>query len=264
MWCAAHVIMEGSPVPVELLMIRRTALFCLVLAACASPSFAQYGRSEVAWNDCGAAGTAARTFACNTNTGSEQIIVSFHPGTATDAVYQFQTVLTVGTLLYDVIPDWWAFTPTTGCRRTSLLASGDFSAASGACADPWFGAAFTQTTVTGQFYFGDPAFRRLVIRATVGIPYAAAAPLDPNTEYYGERLTLNHQKTVGTGACAGCSQPLCIALSSASTVANPDNPVTTSLWPSVQAAIVWNGGASCDRLVPAKNRTWGAIKTLYR
>ncbi len=248
----------------------RTSLVtsALLALACtgvlALPARAQYGAVRLAWSDCGSAGATARAFACNTNTGSDVLYVSFKPGNATDAIYQFDTMLSIGLEDYSVVPDWWAFTPVTGCRRGSLLASGDFTSASGACADPWMGQAFASLTVTPVYLF-DGQLRRIVLRASATIPSAAAAPLDPATEYYGLRLTVNHLKTVGSGACAGCAQGICIGLNSSgsSTLANPANPVRTSLFPDRGYSVIWNGGTSCERLTPARNRTWGALKSLY-
>ena len=244
--------------------MRRLGVVILLLVSLAAPARAQYGSVRLAWNDCGSAGTSARAFACNTNTGSDVLHVSFQPGNATDAVYRFDTVVVIGYESFAAIPDWWSFVPVTGCRRGSLLASADFTASSGACADPWMGQAFTSLSVTTA-YLMEGSYRRHYLRVSATLPTAAAVPLDPATEYYGVRLTLNHQKTVGAGACGGCAQSVCLALDpyGSRTYADPANPVQTSLYPSFGYSVVWNGEGSCDRLVPVKNRTWGALKSLY-
>ncbi|MBI5168428.1 MAG: hypothetical protein HZA61_02970 [Candidatus Eisenbacteria bacterium] len=245
--------------------MRRLGFSLLLLALLSGPAHAQYGAVRIAWDDCGSAGATARTFACNTNSGVEVIVVSFKPANSTDAVYQFDTRLALGYESFEVIPDWWAFVPVTGCRRGSLIASADFTSASGACADPWMGQAFTSLSVTRYDIF-DTQLRREIVQVTTAIPFASAAPLDAATEYYGVRLIVNHQKTVGTGACAGCAQGMCVGLfgSGSSTLANPANPVRSSLFPRNGYSVTWNGGTSCDRLVPARNATWGALKSLYR
>lgn len=244
--------------------MRVFGLTLLLLALFVVPASAQHGSVRLMWNQCGAAGTNARTFACNTNSGSDALILSFKPANATDAIYQFETSLTIGYQDFSVMPDWWSLAPVTGCRRGTLTASAGFSSAGGACEDPWLGQGFATVTVT-QLNIMDGALRRLRVNVVAAIPLSAAAPLDPATEYYAARLTLNHQKTVGTGACGGCAQSMCIAFNSSAsyTTANPDSPVRTALWTDFGESVVWNGTESCERLVPVRNATWGAIKSLY-
>ncbi len=244
----------------------RVALLSLLAAGClaASSALAQSGRAYLAWDDCSAAGVSARSFACNSNAGSESIVMSFRPANATDSIHQLDAWLAIGDENFSVMPAWWSLL-NTGCRPMSLRASVDFTSSSGTCADPWYGTGFASLSLT-QFAIFDNQLRRLVVHATVGIPFAAAAPLDPGTEYYGVRFTLNHAKTVGSGACSGCEQPMCLSLYSyCSTTANPEAPVSRNLSPEPgYTGIVWNGGQRCSRLTPTSNRTWGALKSLYR
>lgn len=242
------------------------ALICLLTASCfpAALALAQSGYAYLAWDDCSSAGVSTRSFACNTNSGSESIVMSFRPANATDPIYRLDAWLAVGDEAFSVLPDWWSLLA-TGCRTTSLRANADFTPTSGACTDPWYGTGFVTLAVT-KFAIFDSQLRRLVIHAAVEIPHAAAAPLDPATEYYGVRLVLNHAKTVGTGACAGCEQPMCLSLYPyCSTTANPASPIarTLSLDPGF-TGIVWNGGQRCSRLTATRNRTWGTLKSLYR
>lgn len=245
-------------------MNLRVALVALLLSLAADTACAEFGHSQLAWDDCGDAGAPTRTFACNTNAGSEVIVFSFRPSNSVDAVFQVEVSLAVGYESLAPVPDWWSFVPTTGCRATSMRASADFTSASGACADPWFGLGFVNAQVTPISYFGDGVLRRQLIRLTATIPNAAAVPLDPAIEYYGVRLIINHQKTAGAGSCAGCSEGMCIAIANASSLANPSNPVRSELWNYGRRSITWNSGERCDRLVPVRNRTWGALKSIHR
>lgn len=244
--------------------MRAFGITLLLLAALAVPARAQHGSVRLMWTHCGAAGTNARTFACNTNSGSDALILSFKPANATDAIYQFETSLTVGDQDFSLIPDWWAFVPATGCRRGLLTANAGFSSAGGACEDPWLGQGLATVAVTPLTII-DGGVRRLRLNVVAAIPTSAAAPLDPASEYFAVRLTLGHQKSVGTGACAGCALPMCIAFNPGAsyTVANPANPTRTVLWTDFGESVVWNGTTSCERLVPVRNATWGAIKSLY-
>ncbi len=126
------------------------------------------------------------------------------------------------------------------------------------------GQAFGTTTVAAVPLIPDGLLRRERIRVQMRVPNAAATALDPGIEYYGLRINITHAKTVGTGACVGCAAPMCLALGPASLVRNPASPQNVSLPQSDHHAVVWNGTTSCDRLVPARNRTWGTLKSLYR
>ena len=100
-------------------MLRPLARFCAVafLLFTASPALA--GPLNLRWNACwGDGGVANKTFACNTNTGSDVISASFVP---------FRTVLGVTGLESRVDlsfptapPAWWQFRAAGSCRQTSL------------------------------------------------------------------------------------------------------------------------------------------------
>lgn len=245
--------------------MRRLLLAFGLLATIATSAFAQSdGSVSLAFDDCGAAGVPARTFACNSNSGSEVLYVSFRPPSGLTDVFGLDVDVMVGTIDLAVLPDWWSFLPTVGCRRTALSVSGSFAGTSGACEDPWGGQAFGTTVVSSVPMLPDGLLRRERIRVQMRIPNAAATSLDPAVEYYGVRISIAHAKTVGTGACSGCSAPMCLALGPASLVHRPANPGNVALVQTDRHAVVWNGTSSCDRLVPARNRTWGMLKSLYR
>lgn len=246
-------------------MMRRLILALSLLAAFAVPSSAQsYGVSSLAWSDCGAAGVSARTFACNTNTGSEQLVVSFRPPAGVTDAFEYDADLIVGVIDFTTVPDWWNFLTPSGCRRTSVTVSANLSFPSGACEDPWTGLAFALVSASPLITTGGGAMVRERLHVTVALPNASPVPLDPATDYYGLRMSISHAKTTGTGACTGCSQPMCITLGSTSLLTNPANPQQLVFSQTPIHSVSWNGGQTCDRLVAVKNRTWGALKTLYR
>lgn len=245
--------------------MRVFGVVLLLSVVLAMPALAQHGAAHLMWSDCASGGTNARTFACTTNSGTDALILSFQPANAADSIYRFETALTIGDLDFSVLPDWWSFVPVTGCRRASLTSSASFTSVSGACEDPWMGRGFSLATVTPQ-YVNDAGVHQLRVNVVVDIPYSAAVPLDPATEYFAARLAINHQKTVGAGSCAGCAQSMCISISTGAsyTVANPANPTRSPLWSDHGSSVVWNGITSCERFVPVRNATWGTIKSLYR
>jgi len=82
-------------------------------------------------------------------------------------------------------------------------------------------------------------------------------------------------KTVGTGACAGCQTGVCIVFNSIllntpilandRTLSGPSNGTDSNY-------CMWQGGGNptvgvitgCPAATPTKQRTWGAVKALYR
>ena len=82
------------------------------------------------------------------------------------------------------------------------------------------------------------------------------------TEYYSFTLRINHSKTVGTGACGGCSTPIYIMLAqvNVTTPTLADNRLLAGpLDGAVSDLVSWNALP-----VPVRASSWGAVKSLYR
>jgi hypothetical protein len=82
---------------------------------------------------------------------------------------------------------------------------------------------------------------------------------------------INHAKTVGTGACAGCTVPMCIVFGSdrITTPVAANNVLLTggANGPSSFFA-TWQGPTGpapfgCPYPVPTLRSSWGAVKALY-
>ncbi|MFN8589166.1 MAG: hypothetical protein U0704_15345 [Candidatus Eisenbacteria bacterium] len=247
-------------------MLRRLLPFVIACVVLFGTGTACAEGVSLAWSDCGAAGSTARSFACNSNTGTDDLYLSFVPPTGVNAFYEIEAIVQVGTVDFAPVPDWWNFVSFTGCRRASLLTTHNIPISTGACVDPYALApsTLTQQVATALVLFGDGVTRRMQLRAVVTLAVADTLALDPGTEYYGVRWRFNHTRTVGTGACAGCTQAMCLALGRVLLRSGPAQPVEFALPQTAQHAVTWNGGSSCDRLVPVRNRTWGALKSLYR
>jgi hypothetical protein len=67
----------------------------------------------------------------------------------------------------------------------------------------------------------NPATAQALLVAAV--PASIAQQLSAGMEYYGFKLILSSVKTVGTGACTGCSTPVCITLSQLKVVASDNS-----------------------------------------
>ena len=112
---------------------------------------------------------------------------------------------------------------------------------------------------------GDPRRARIIGSiAYSGDPVVMA----PGTEYYSMRLRINSAKTVGTGACAGCLDPVCVVLNQVRIAQPAPDPTYAIENPRDNNFTTWQGGAvggaGCPGVVPTQNRSWGQVKSLYR
>jgi len=199
-----------------------------------------------------------KTFACDTNVGSASLTASFAFEWAAWTYYMDAKL----DLQSDSpqLPDWWQFTCPAGCRAGSMSVSADFTGAPGGCADPWLGRAqVTWYWVTAAIpgpYQPVTAPSRARLKVSMEFPQVTFIP---NQEYYAFRVTLNYARSTGSGACAGCATPVTI--------------VFNDLWiltghltaPLSNACLRWqaDGTTPCSA-TPARNSTWGQVKSLYR
>lgn len=240
----------------------------VVLAALAFPWLApaRAGAEPVAhlsWNDCGASGVVTRAFACNTNSGAEELIVSFVPPEGVETFTGIDARIRVWPPTPS-LPPWWAL-GTGGCRSASLRVQA-FAPGTSACPTPW---------TPEHFTFVEFNAAAQEIRAAVNLNHGQEHPLDPAVEYYGLRLTINHAKSAGSGACEGCSMPVGMYLSrlwmfqgAEFTFVFPLPEVPYVNWqcsggPVVEQGVV-TGWQFTDCATPAQGRTWGQIKALFR
>ena len=242
-------------------MTKLIRLSALVIGLSLVASIASAAGVNLAWTDCGSFGAQNKTFACNVNTGSDVLYGSFVPPAGV-------TKLTGNEMVLDLLTEnpaftqWWQFKNVGSCRQTSLAAS--FAAnASGNCGDYWSGQASggLASYVVGQSGMTNRA-RVLLVCA---VDQNLAGPVDNTTEYYSFALTMNHAKTVGTGACTGCTDKVCIVLNSIKLTQPVGVGDFTVSDPVTSQIATWQGEATATCLpVPARNRTWGQVKSLYR
>lgn len=254
--------------------MRRFAALCLGLIALAAIApRARAAGVNLAWNDCGNFGSCNQTFACDTNgPGVFTLVGSFVPP---EGVTQFVGEELVVDFLANgaQIPDWWQFKNTGTCRQTAFNASVDFFSGPDHCLDYWQGqgaGGIAAWRVGGAIGSGYPAnYGRLTM--AFAVPPNLVTGLDSSAEYYAFKLTFTKAKTVGTGACAGCDVPVAAVFSSCRLVQPAgvgDFPLTQwqdwafASWQNATYH-VYDVGYSCPP-VPAKNKTWGSIKSLYR
>jgi hypothetical protein len=93
--------------------------------------------------------------------------------------------------------------------------------------------------------------------------------IDGVSEYYFFRIGFSNAKTTGAGGCSGCADGACLVLSEVhlSQTVNPADVIIINAlsrnyvtWQSTGA----NVPGGCPSTTPARNTTWGGIKSLYR
>jgi len=256
--------------------MKKITLLCgLLLAVTATVAAAGPGVG-LTWLNCSTdGGVQNRSFACNSNAGSNQLVGTFELGASLPGVVGTEIVIDIATA-GAVLPAWWEFKNVGTCRTASLTMNQVLSAAAVNCIDWAQGAS---AGGIGAYNIGarGPNTARMV--AALAVAASGAADLEPGTEYFSFNLLINNAKSVGTGSCAGCSTPACIVFNSINVVPpapapgvklsgglNPGSDFAT--WQG-GAGVITNppqggGGSGCPAATPTTNKTWGQVKTLYR
>lgn len=221
-------------------------------------------RATLRWNDCGDAGQTARSIACNTNEGASELVVSFMPPAWLEQLTGFSSAIEIVPYA-DELPSWWKVFVPTSCRPDvlSLILAPDAST-SPVCVQPW--PAVPGGSITSYSYQGvHPNWWGNNARVTLaaGVPTSWVGPVSPDSEYFAYRLRIGHARTSGADACDGCAMAACLELRSLSLwqPAGVGDVELAEGWRTVG----WQGTRhfpSC--YTPTHNRTWGAIKSLYR
>jgi hypothetical protein len=226
----------------------------LVLAA--SPARAGV---NLFWENCGSeGGIVLETFACDINTGAHTLVASFVSEADFPQLVGFEAVVDLCSM-GNPFPDWWQFQADGSCRQSALTASADFSNSPGLnCHDLWGGG-------------GGPTLLSYVVspgswnkaRAVVTYFPLQLSDIMAGTEYYGFKLRVANTNTIGTDACTGCTIPICFVLNQIRLISS--NSTTDLTSPDMNYAAHWQQTVpGCPFIVPAANRTWGQVKSLYR
>jgi len=243
------------------------------------------GSIALNWDQCYGDGSIYnKTFACDTNSGVEEIVISATPPTDIPAVLAMQADIFLMSSGASLAP-WWNLA--TGCRSgppSALSASFNFTTdPPSSCLDPWQGAAAGGSAYTSGFPSPNGARAQMV--CAVAAPVAVLA----GRELRVAKVVINHSKTVGAGACAGCSDPMCIVLRIVEFDQNPGLGNSFLVQPKAGTnsdLLTWQPGVtpqrtfvdcdpgqnphSCEKtlqcvsVTPTSRSTWGAIKSMYR
>jgi hypothetical protein len=254
-------------------MKKVTILVAAMLAL--SASFAMASGINFYVGECGA-GTTTNTVTntCTTNSGTAFIA---YGSVIIPAVTKTGFIGTVG--IVDVqnngatVDDWWRADACRGTTPFSLVTDG--TAATAACAGTvWDTAAPAGNNIQPQYQVAgsnQPLNRfRFVLGAVLLPSDAYDLTGDNTTELIDFKWTMLKAKSVGTGSCAGCANGVCMVLNeiqfqglndqSEADFLRVTNPITNQFISYNAAA----GIPTCPDAVPVRNRTWGAVKALYR
>jgi hypothetical protein len=261
--------------------MKKVILLCgMLLAVTASLASAGAG-TNLRWTNCFIdAGAQNQAFACNTNANTpasikHHLIGSFQLGadlTQVSGVSFIVDLASAGASL----PPWWQFKNVGTCRATSLNFSPAIPGSAVSCAD-WApvlpGGGLASYTV-GVF---GPTSARMI--AGFAVPATALADLLGGQEYFAFDATIDNTKTVGTGSCAGCDVPVCIAMHEIIVATPPvagepsrDVRLDTPANGTDSDVALWQGGAGanslrgagCPAATPTRSSTWSSVKSLYR
>ncbi len=248
--------------------MRTIVLVLLLLCAHVAP--AASAGINLSWDVCGSLGAASRFFACDTNAGEHTLVGSFVVPAGIDSLNGNSMVVDIRSSC-PTLPDWWRIQAAGSCRQDGAIASFDFTTDPLNCYDYWKGRAFGGFRYAAGY--GGVYSARLLLAAAIHT--AEAGPVAEGTEVYSFKFEINNTKTVGVGACEGCQAGTCIVLNSIKLTQNPGSAAGTRFLgnPADRNYVTWQFvaqpdvmsvcvGGSCP--VPAKQRTWGQLKSLYR
>lgn len=240
------------------------ALLALCTSLCLASGLNFSITSNATLADCWAGlPSSSATFACNSNTGTAFACVgSVIPAVDVNHFISASVVVDIQ-VSGAVLPAWWQ-TQSGQCRQAAISLSFDPSVLGASCPPIWL----TNPTPIQTVQNGVNGPNRVRV---LGI--AAVLPADEQvvaadgTEYAVFKLNISRAKTIGAAPCAGCNTGAAIVLNEIK-LGQPagapggDTRVTNqadNYCNTMQAA-----APVCPGATPTHNRTWGAVKSLYR
>jgi hypothetical protein len=222
------------------------------------------GEAHLTWDDCWVgAGRESRTFSCDTNGGTDELVVAFVLYEATDDFVGTEIVLDMESET-PTLPDWWQLWNQGACREAGLSISTDFSNPpheAGFCTTAWQDVPLGGIGAYQTALYPPPPPLNVPApnRARLKLAYttAGAWPLAANVNYSLARIIFSHAKTVGDSTCGGCATPMCMGAVVKLT------GFSWRLWLSSDC-VAWQGGSQCCFAILEPNRTWKQIRALQR
>lgn len=245
----------------------RASVFSTTLLAIALAGGARAGGLALRWDHCLGEGNGVfvRSFACDTNLGADRVVGSFVTDLDVRPVVGLEITVYVSTCPFVVgdpcpaaIPPWWTFFATGTCRQSSLTADFYNDPANAVC-EPW-----TPGVLAGGIDYTVGFFTASMarLRAVSAVALSDTAEVLAGHEYTAFTLTIDHRRTVGTGACGGCTQALGLYINTIRVVTLNDvndYVVATPLGSQAQDLVYWQSAP-----IPTRASTWAGVKALYR
>jgi hypothetical protein len=243
--------------------MKKTLLFTTVLLALTVSVAAAAGGFNLTWGSIcyTESPVPSLVFACATNTGTAGILTtSFAIDAEMTDLVGIEWAID-GQSDTPTLPDWWqvSIAPSADCRAGKATFNSNYTAVESAtCVDWTAGAGFNAPNYT---WTGNR------VHITLGTAIDASGPYDAvaGQEYYSGGVTILNSKTVGTGACTGCSTGMVFAQNhfTAAGLAGRRDDFETTLTGGNQC-LSWNNASTLCEIVPVRATTWGQIKSLYR
>ncbi len=272
-------------------------LVLVITAALATAGAASAAPLSLAWDQClPEGGIQHKYFACDTNARNEVLVASFVSPVDMPNLLGVPAVIEGRTAGSVPLPDWWQVYNPGSCRQTAVAVSADFLSSPGtACTDPWQGEGTFAGVTACYTYEHQPPFPlpfvmpdAFSLRVVAALSTSNGVPITAGREYYAFKLILSHARSTGAGSCAGCATGLCLTLKQLTlapesgsqvelvadhgTFQDPYVGTAVATWECAEEHVSYAGhgpldiycvpGANCS--VPARSRTWGSIKALYR
>ncbi len=240
--------------------MKKTTLLLAGALLTITASIASAQGLNLAWNDCG--GPNNKVFACNSNTATaHKLVGSYFAPVGLNQLSGNEVVLDLQSASA-TLPAWWNVRGTGQCRNGQLTANVGGSA--GCPQDFWAG---NGAGGIGAYNVGFGGANRARLVMAFAVPADFVGPVADGIENYAFTINIGNSKTVGSPACAGCADPVCLVLNSI----NLTQPVGVGNFkltnPATSNFAAWQGGnvsGGCPGSVPTKNATWGSVKSLYR
>jgi len=209
------------------------------------------------------------TFACasNSSPANWRMTASFKLDTGvTDWINWDEKIMAVSET--GTIPDWWLLSAPGTCRTTisNVFLNSQGYVGNGADCQDQFGGAGTMIGATNYAYLVPGVQVQIQAANTL----LAGVPFDAGLEQFVSMITIKNGKTVGTGSCAGCATGMVfgfyeLKLGYENSPADPSKLSTPYV--GGNQCLTWQHGWTgqpCNAPVPARNTTWGQVKSLYR
>ncbi len=235
------------------------ALFSLLgLMACSSSATA--AGINLSWDDCGSHGVQNKEFACTSNSGSRfTLFASFVPPSG---INRFGGV--AGQIDFmswaPTLPNWWKF-GTAECRGgTALATSVDFVNGPYNCTDVFVGRG--ASAFAYDIGFGTP--NRARFRFQAALPAEDREALDPDTEYYAIKVSIDRTRSTGAGSCSGCCSRMDIVIREIQLFQSIEEGNDPTIYSPLNSQFTtWQVASSCE-VTPSHTKTWGQVKSLWR